>query len=117
MMKLISKKPEEKEENRYSEEEVDWYTICKTCLIRKYTFWYYVVNDELPSTSSQIVEQIEVIQEVVLQGISKLNDSALYKKQEDQTLFSPKETLEKGKWICHCLSYLISHQLIDRVIK
>ena len=39
-----------------------------------YTFWYYVVNDEAPSTSSQIVEQIEVIQELVLQGISKLND-------------------------------------------
>ena len=39
-----------------------------------YTFYYYVVNGEVPSTSSQIVEQIEVIQEVVLQRISKLND-------------------------------------------
>ena len=39
-----------------------------------YTFWYYVVNDEGPSTSSQIAEQYEVIQEVVLPGISKLND-------------------------------------------
>ena len=39
-----------------------------------YTFWYYVVNDEVPSTSSQIVGQIEVIQERVLPGISKLND-------------------------------------------
>ena len=29
---------------------------------RIYTFWHYVVNDEVPSTSSQIVEQIEVIQ-------------------------------------------------------
>ena len=39
-----------------------------------YTFWYYAVDDEVPSTSSQIVEQIEVIEEVVLPGISKLND-------------------------------------------
>ena len=39
-----------------------------------YTFYYYVVNGEVPSTSSQIVEQIEVIQEVVLRRISKLND-------------------------------------------
>ena len=39
-----------------------------------YTFWYYVVNDEVPSTSSKIVEQIEVIQEVVLPDMSKLSD-------------------------------------------
>ena len=39
-----------------------------------YLFWYYVVNDEVSSTSSQIIEQIEVIQEVVLPRISKLND-------------------------------------------
>ena len=38
------------------------------------TFWYYVDNNEVPSSSSQIVEQIEVIKEVVLLGISKLND-------------------------------------------
>ena len=41
-----------------------------------YTFWHCVVNNEVPSTSSQIVEQIEVIQGVVLPGISKMNDSA-----------------------------------------
>ena len=35
-----------------------------------YTFWYYPVNDEVPATSSQIVEQIEVIQEIALSGIS-----------------------------------------------
>ena len=39
-----------------------------------YTFKYYVVNDEVQSTFSQIVEQIGVIKEVVLAGISKLND-------------------------------------------
>ena len=43
-------------------------------------FWYCVVNIEVSSTSSQIVEQIEVVQEVVFSGISKLNDSALDKK-------------------------------------
>ena len=37
--------------------------------------WYYVVNnDEAPSTSSQMVEQIEEIKEVVLPAVSKLND-------------------------------------------
>ena len=37
--------------------------------------WYYVVNDdEVPSTSFQIVEQIEVIKEVALSAVSKLND-------------------------------------------
>ena len=41
-----------------------------------YTFWHCVVNNEVPSTSSQIVEQIEVIRGVVLPGISKMNDSA-----------------------------------------
>ena len=35
-----------------------------------YTFWDYTVNDEVPSTSSQIVKQIEVIQEIALPGIS-----------------------------------------------
>ena len=39
-----------------------------------YSFWYYVVNDEVSSTFSQIVEQVEAIQEVVLLGRSKLND-------------------------------------------
>ena len=39
-----------------------------------YTFWCYVVNDEVPSTFSQIDEQIEVVQEVVLPEIAKLND-------------------------------------------
>ena len=41
---------------------------------KKYTFWYYVVNHEVPSTSSQIGEKIEAIQEVVLPEISTLND-------------------------------------------
>ena len=35
-----------------------------------HTFWYYAVNDEVPSISFQIVEQSEVIQEIALPGIS-----------------------------------------------
>ena len=53
-----------------------------------YTFWNCVVNDEVPSTSSQIVEQIKVIKGVVLPGISKMNDSAPDKKLKEQTQFS-----------------------------
>ena len=50
-----------------------------------YTFWYCVVNDEIPSTFSQVFQQIEVIQGVVLPAISKLNDSTSDKKPGDQT--------------------------------
>ena len=39
-----------------------------------YTFRYYAVNDEVPSNFSQIDEKIDVIQEVVLPEISKVND-------------------------------------------
>ena len=34
-----------------------------------YTLLYSVVNDEVPSTSSRIVEQIEDIQEVDITGV------------------------------------------------
>ena len=36
------------------------------------TIYSDIVNDDVSSTSSQIIEQIEVIQEVLLPGISKL---------------------------------------------
>ena len=48
----------------------------------------------MPLTTFQVVEQTKVVQ-----GLSKLNDSALDKKQGDQTQFYPKKTLEKGKWV------------------
>ena len=70
-----------------------------------YTFWYCVVNEEVPSTSSQIVEQIEFIQEVVLPGISKLNRLSKHN-------FLQKRTLEKGKWISYYSLYFLSHQLL-----
>ena len=53
---------------------------------------------------SQIVEQIEVNQEVVLTGVSKLNDSG--------------NSLEIWKWIWYCLLYwYLSHKLTDRIIE
>ena len=63
-----------------------------------YTFCHCAVNDEVPSTSSQIVEQIEVIQGVVLPGISKINDSAPDKNFQQTQFSSKKKTLVKGKW-------------------
>ena len=67
---------------------------------------------------SQIVEQIEVNQEVVLIGVSKLNDSGLDKKQRDQPQLYPKNSLEIWKWIWYCLLYwYLSHKLIDRIIE
>ena len=42
------------------------------------TFWYSLVNNEVPSTSSETVEQVGDIP-----GVSKMNDSALHKKQGD----------------------------------
>ena len=44
---------------------------------QKYIFSYCTINDEVPSTSSQIVEQIKVILEVVLARMSDLNNSAI----------------------------------------
>ena len=66
--------------------------------------WYYVVNDgEAPSSSSQIVEQIEVTKEVVLPGVSELNYEAINKEQGHQTQISPNNHSKKGKWICYYL--------------
>ena len=39
-----------------------------------------VVNDEMPSTSSQSMKQIEVVKEVVLLKVSNQNDPAMNKK-------------------------------------
>ena len=55
---------------------------------KTYTFWYSLVNDEVPSTTSQIVKEIEDIQGGDMPGVSKMNDSALDKKQEDYKKFS-----------------------------
>ena len=96
-----------KTKNYYSEEEVDWYKICKIYHQKVYTFWHCVVNDEVPSASSQIVEQIEVIGGVVLPWISKMNDSEPEKKPKEQIQFSPREALLKGKWFWFCIIFAI----------
>ena len=48
-------------------------------------------------TFYQIVEQVELIQEIIFLGVSKLNDSALDKKQGQSIQFYPKRILEKRK--------------------
>ena len=53
-------------------------------------FWYYVVNDEVPSTSSDIVEQVEVIQEVVLPGTSNCMTKHQTKNKETKHNFLQK---------------------------
>ena len=51
---------------------------------------------KLSSTSSQIVEQIRVAQEIVLPKASKQIELVMNKQQGDEITFSPeKNTLEK----------------------
>ena len=45
----------------------------------------------VPSTCTQIVRQIEVIQELVLAEVSWLNNSVMKKKQGEQAQFSPEK--------------------------
>ena len=42
------------------------------------------MNDEVSSVTSQIVKQTEVIPEAALSKVSKLIDSVMSKRQEDQ---------------------------------
>ena len=42
------------------------------------------INDEVLSISSEVVEQIEFIPEVLLSEVSKLIDSVMHKRQGDQ---------------------------------
>ena len=80
-----------------------------------YIFLQYCVvsYDKAPSISSQIIEQIEVIQEAVLSGVSKLNDSAMKNEQEDQTNFLPNKHPRNRKWICYYLLYSLGITPID----
>ena len=98
IMKLIRKKTFEKKKLVFR--RGSWFIHhCKIYLIRKYMHLdNCIVNDGVLSTSSQIVEQIEVFQGVVLPGISKMNDSVPVKKPKEQIQFSPKKSLVKGKW-------------------
>ena len=58
----------------------------------------FSIIDESPSISSQIVEKIEVISEVVLPEISKMIDLAMSKKQRDQKkqcLLEKKDSIKR----------------------
>ena len=59
MMKLMSKKAWGKRKKQVLRRE-SWliHHLQNMSHQKIYTFWYYVVNDEVPSTSSQIVERI-----------------------------------------------------------
>ena len=89
MMKLISKyawgkKIFRRESWLIHPVKVIYFTI----VFEKYViFWYCNIYDEVPSSSSKIIEQIDFIEELVLRKISKANDTAPYKKQVDQTYF------------------------------
>ena len=56
------------------------------------------VNDEVPLTSPQTVEQINVIKKIVLLEASRLHDLVINKKQGNEIQFSP----EKEKSTHHC---------------
>ena len=75
MMKLTSKKARGKRKEQVFRRG-SWliHHLQNMSYQKIYTFRHYVVNNEVPSISSQIDEQIEVIQEVVLPGIFKPND-------------------------------------------
>ena len=72
------------------------------------------MNDEVSSTSSKIVEQIEVIPKVVLSEVSKLSDSVFLTLKQS----SWEKGLHKIKngFTIH-KNPEISYQLMDRVIK
>ena len=73
-------------------------------------------SENYASVSSQIVEQIEIILEVVLPEVSKLIDTVMSKSQEEQAHFSSEKiTPFKRNWIHYCHPE-ISHQLMNRVI-
>ena len=76
MMKLLSRKSW----RRKKEQVLVDTPIAKYISSEDIYILYCVVNDEITLASSQIFEQIEVIQGLILTGISKLNDSVPDKK-------------------------------------
>ena len=76
MMKLLSRKSW----RRKKEQVLVDTPIAKYISSEDIYILYCVVNDEIILASSQIFEQIEVIQRLILTGISKLNDSVPDKK-------------------------------------
>ena len=54
-----------------------------------------VANVEIPSTSSQTVEQIEIIKEIISSELSKLNGPVMQKNQELKAVFFRKRRQKK----------------------
>ena len=50
-----------------------------------------IYYDLVPSTCFQAVEQIEVVKEVILPEVLKLNESIMNKSPRDETQFSPEK--------------------------
>ena len=77
------------------------------------------MNDEVSSISFLIVEQVEVIPEVVLLEVSKLIDSVISKRQEDQRkqIFEKKGLHKIGNGYAINKHQEVSYQLMDRVMK
>ena len=92
MMKLMSKKAWGKIKKQVLRRE-SWliHHLQNMSHQKIYTFWYYVVNDEVPSTSSQIVERIvtysrcSFTRNIYLEWLSTREEI-----KGDQTQFSPK---------------------------
>ena len=54
-----------------------------------------VANVEIPSTSSQTVEQTEIIKEIISSELSKLNGPVMKKNQELKAVFFRKRRQKK----------------------
>ena len=80
--------------------------------LKRYAVLYCVVNYEIASTSSQIYEQIEVLQDVVTPRKSKMNDSTRDKKQKKKIL--GKRIYERKMDLIWPI-ILLKHQFIDCV--
>ena len=90
---MLSKKSEEKEKKVVQKNLIDKLcesninTIIEENLQQKIDILVLlsISINEVPLSSSQTVTQIEVVKEVVLSEVSKLNDSVMNKEQGDQT--------------------------------
>ena len=90
---MLSKKSEEKEKKVVQKNLIDKLcesninTIIEENLQQKIDILVLlsISINEVPLSSSQTVTQIEVVKEVVLPEVSKLNDSVMNKEQGDQT--------------------------------
>ena len=101
---MLSKKSEEKEKKVVQKNLIDKLcesninTIIEENLQQKIDILVLlsISINEVPLSSSQTVTQIEVVKEVVLPEVSKLNDSVMNKEQGDQTQKKGSKKKENG---------------------